>query len=127
MIDIVKNLGELVELELNNITSSLTKQILFKLIQNAKSLQQSFYSLRGRSEVHFRFDGDLFRKMVKLVDERQNKTHLKIGFKKNKVVIDIPVDLVTANKDSVTIFTREVKWCKYEFKNIDTNVYEYVL
>lgn len=102
LIDIVKNLGKLIEFGLYN-SLELTKENIFRLIQNAKALQNFYYYCDEFIRAKMTIDNNDFKKMVNIVEERHKNTHLRIALGELNCTTNVSVDLAKANGDSMTL------------------------
>lgn len=89
-------------------------------LKNLRSLVVRSYSRKLRREVgtneNLRFQTDTYKKLLKVVESRSEKTHLKIELDGNYRVPIAPVDLVTVHQKSLSIVWPGQYFC-------DANIY----
>lgn len=101
VINVAKNLNELVEFYWSTM-SPFTKEQLLELIRNANALQRFTFSVRSGTK-RIPLDRNIFMELVSVVKNRPQKTHLRIDAFCFFQEIAVPNDLISANSDSLTI------------------------
>lgn len=100
VIDIAKNLHQLTEFELTSMVD-LTEKNLLELLKSGQRLQKIKFGSFPKNKIFI--GGDLFMKMVKIVEKRTEKAHLMIFLLNWYANVIIPEYLVSAHSGSLTV------------------------
>lgn len=100
VIDIVKNLDELAEFELTSMLD-LSSENLLELLKTGPKLRKIKFGSFPRNKIFI--GGDLFMKMVRIVEKRSQKTHLMLFLLNWYADVVIPGYLATSHSHSLTV------------------------